>query len=253
MGDETRNAMKLPTVSVVTPTYRRHPFLEQLLRCVRLQDYPQSLIEVVILDDSPRPPVLRSEWTAGLNVRVVHSAVRVPLGEKRNRLHRYADGEVIVCFDDDDWYPPQRVSHAVEALQSSGLPLAGSSLLPIWFTGTGRMVAYGPYGPHHSCNGALAYTSAYARRHKHDGKRASGEEPSFTANYTAPMVQLDAARTMLAIAHPRNTVAKDETGDGRTPLPNLVQFPGLPHQSWRDWVTDEDSRAFYRRTFDLTD
>lgn len=244
---------RLPSVSVVTPTYRRHNFLEQLLRCVRLQDYPRALIEVVILDDSPRPPVIRPEWKADLAVRVVHSATRVPLGEKRNRLHRYADGEIIVCFDDDDWYPAQRIRHAVESLAASGLPLAGSSVLPIWFTATGRMVAYGPYGPNHSCNGALAYTRDYARRHKHDAARASGEEPAFTNGFTEPMVQLDPARTMLALAHGRNTVAKTEEGDIRTPLPNVVAMPSLPQASWRDWVTDEDSRAFYRRTFDLAD
>ena len=244
---------RLPTVSVVTPTYRRHAFLEQLLRCVRLQDYPRELIEVVILDDTQRAPVLRAEWKQDLNVRVVHSAVRVPLGEKRNRLHRYAEGDVIVCFDDDDWYPPQRISHAVESLQTSGLPLAGSSLLPIWFVETGRLVAFGPYGPYHSCNGALAYTRDYARRHKHDTTRGSGEEPSFTGNFSEPMVQLDASRTMLAIAHGRNTVAKSEEGDARTPLPNVVAVPSLPQATWRDWVADEESRAFYRRTFGLAD
>lgn len=239
---------KLPTVSIVTPTYRRHNMIEQLLRCVRLQDYPHALIETIILDDSPEPLVLREEWTAGLNVRVIRSATKVPLGEKRNRLNRFADGKIIVPFDDDDYYPATRVSHAVDMLQTSGLPLAGSSLLLMWFTLSDKLVAFGPYHDRHSCNGALAYTRGYARRHAYDVKATAGEEPSFTRNFSEPMVQLDSARTMLAIAHDENTVMKTEDGVGRCVLPH-PSHPGLPQTSWLDLVPDAESRAFYRRTF----
>lgn len=249
MSDSANSATRLPTVSIVTPTYRRHHYMEQLLRCVRLQDYPQSLIETIILDDSPEPLALREEWTAGLNVRLIRSTTKVPLGEKRNRLNRFADGKIIVPFDDDDYYPATRVSHAVEALARSGLPLAGSSLLLMWFAASDKLVAFGPYHDRHSCNGALAYTRGYARRHAYDSRVTAGEEPSFTKNFTEPMVQLDSARTMLAIAHHVNTVMKTEAGPGRCVLPDPARFPGLPQQSWLDLVPDEESRAFYRRMF----
>jgi len=240
---------KLPTVSIVTPTYRRQPFMEQLLRCVRLQDYPQSLIETIILDDSPEPLVLREEWTDGLNVRLIRSNAKVPLGEKRNRLNRFADGKIIVAFDDDDYYPSTRVSHAVEMLQSSGMKLAGSSLLLRWFVAADRLAALGPFHDRHSCNGAFAYTSGYARRHAYDAGAGDREEPSFTRNYTEPMVQLDSVKTMLAIAHHENTVPKTNEAMTQCLLPDPVRFPGLTQSNWLDLVPDEESRAFYRRQF----
>ena len=36
------------------------------------------------------------------------------LGRKRNLSHEMATCEVFVYMDDDDYYPPERVSHMVE-------------------------------------------------------------------------------------------------------------------------------------------
>jgi len=243
--------MALPTVSIVTPTYRRHAFIAQLLRCVRLQDYPQHLIEVVILDDSPAPLVSQEDWKTGLDVRLYRSETRVPLGEKRNRLNRFADGQIIVAFDDDDYYPATRVSHAVQSLQASGRKLAGSTVMLTWFTEDGTLAAFGPFHPNHSCNAAFAYTRGYARRHAYDPGAPLREEPSFTRNFSEPMVQLDPAKTMLAIAHQANTVPKTMEGGGRCVLPNPVRFPGLTQNSWLDFVPDAESRGFYRGLFGL--
>lgn len=41
---------------------------------------------------------------------------KMPLGKKRNIMHQKAHGSIIVYMDDDDYYPPERVSHAVEML-----------------------------------------------------------------------------------------------------------------------------------------
>jgi len=247
---------KLPTVSIITPTYQRHHFMEQLLRCVRLQDYPKHLMELLILDDSPEPLVLDDAWKEGLegmDIRVIRNQSKLSLGEKRNRLNRYADGKIIVAFDDDDYYPSTRVSHAVESLQQTGLPLAGSTMLLIWFVATNSLVAFGPYAQYHSCNGALAYTKAYVRKHRYDAKKNAGEEPAFTKDFSEPMVQLHPAKTMLAISHHENTVVKTEDGEARHRLPDLERFPWLPQTSWLDFVPDEESRAFYRRKFMLAD
>lgn len=241
--------MALPTVSIITPTYCRAAFIPQMLRCVRLQDYPQHLIEVVILDDSPEPLVLQQDWKTGLNVRLHRSASRIPLGEKRNRLNRFADGQIIVAFDDDDYYPATRVSHAVQTLQASECKIAGSTVMLIWHVRNGALVAAGPYHPNHSCNGAFAYTRGYGRRHAYDRTAMLGEEPAFTRNFTEPMAQLDPVKTMLAIAHQANTVPKMMEGDRHCVLPNPLRFPGLTRNSWLDFVPDEESRAFYRAMF----
>ena len=40
------------------------------------------------------------------------------LGKKRNIVHEKSKGEIIVYMDDDDYYPPERVSPPVEMLQT---------------------------------------------------------------------------------------------------------------------------------------
>ena len=50
------------------------------------------------------------------------------LGAKRNELNRLAKGGIIVAMDDDDYYPPDRVSSVVEAFKKNPkIELAGSS------------------------------------------------------------------------------------------------------------------------------
>lgn len=253
-SDQQSHIMSLPTVSVITPTYNRHAFIEQLIRCVRLQDYPQHLIELLIMDDSPEPIMIEDAWRGDLNIRVILSEQKLTLGMKRNSLNRFAKGKIIIPFDDDDYYPPTRISHAVERLQTSGKQLAGATLLFMWFPHSehvNSLYLLGPYGPNHSCNGAMAYTQAYAKKFQYDVSKNKGEEPAFTKNFTHPMVQLNPALTMMSIAHTQNTVHKDEKFLTQCTLPNPEKFPDFPQSNWLDFVKDEQSIAFYQRIFKL--
>lgn len=244
----------LPTVTVVVPTYNRHHFIPQLLHCIRQQDYPAHLVEVLIFDDSPTPLRISPSAVVGMNFQLFSSVNRVPLGEKRNFLNEKATGEIIVVFDDDDYYPPTRISHAVERLQTSGKMLAGSTLLFMWFPKSDKansLYLLGPYGDNHSCNGEMAYSKDYLKIARHIDDKMAGEEPSFTNNFTHPMVQLDPLHTRLLIAHDANTVAKNQANFINTILPNPQKFPQYPLTSWLDYVKDEQSRDFYRQMFNL--
>ena len=51
-------------------------------------------------------------------------------------------------MDDDDYYPPNRISHAVETLQNNPKALCcGSSIMFIYFKNIDIMYQFGPYGP----------------------------------------------------------------------------------------------------------
>jgi cellulose synthase/poly-beta-1,6-N-acetylglucosamine synthase-like glycosyltransferase len=47
------------------------------------------------------------------------------LSDLRNLGNDACKGDIIVCMDDDDYYPPERVQHAVESLENSPHLLAG--------------------------------------------------------------------------------------------------------------------------------
>lgn len=105
-------------VSVVTPTYGRERFLPLLYESFRGQNWPD--LELVIADDSPEP----SSFFRSIDdprVRYLHKAERRSTGAKRNFLVESARGEVIVLFDDDDYYAPDYVRFMVEALGTADL------------------------------------------------------------------------------------------------------------------------------------
>ncbi|MFN7678961.1 MAG: glycosyltransferase family 2 protein, partial [Cyanobacteriota bacterium] len=122
-----------PMVSVCTVTHNRRPLLSMLESCLLAQDYPYSRLEWIIVDDSTSGPLpdLHAARQAGIRVVWHEPATRMTLGAKRNLANSLARGEVIVVLDDDDFYPPTRIRHAVEALAATGSQVAGCDRLPL--------------------------------------------------------------------------------------------------------------------------
>ena len=115
----------LPTVSIIMPTNSRPEFVEHAIDSISRQDYPKGLLkEVVIVDDSPfhlRVPGLqlgsqRSPKTKDMNVVYVVLETPMSIGAKRNIALRYATGDVVSHFDDDDFYSPQRLQHQIQPI-----------------------------------------------------------------------------------------------------------------------------------------
>jgi len=205
MGKET------DFVSIITCTYKRVQFFENLKRMVAYQDYPHDKLEWVIIDDSPESSAsLFPENLDGIKVRYLFLKQKVPLGKKRDLINNAAKGKYLVNMDDDDFYPPCRVSHAVESLIKSGHPLAGSSKMFMYFCKDRSIYQLGPYRDNHGTAATLAYTKAYASEHFYfdpaNGNYA--EEGVFTEGWKHPMVQLDPMKTVLALSHTDNTIEK---------------------------------------------
>lgn len=100
-------------VSIVTPTYNRSAFLPRLYRLFAAQTHADC--ELVILDDSPQPTGFFDRLTDE-RVRYVHRPERLPLGIKRNILGELATGEVILHFDDDNYYSPTYIETMLNVL-----------------------------------------------------------------------------------------------------------------------------------------
>jgi len=106
----------LPTVSVVMPTNEgRHRFHELVDHMFNWQSYPASKISMLINDASYTDSPLADKWRQDLRItyhRDVPSKDR-PLGQRRNWLVDHASGDVIVHFDDDDFYNKNYVRYMV--------------------------------------------------------------------------------------------------------------------------------------------
>lgn len=197
-----------PFVSVVTPTYNRRSFLPNLIYQFNYQTYPQDRMELLIIDDSAESneDIIPKQD----NIKYIHLKEKISLGNKRNMLNKLSKGEIIVCFDDDDWYSCERVHHAVHKLTANPkIEIAGSTILHIYYIKLDQIYQFGPYGPNHSTNGPMAFKRSYLKNNNYDKTLDKAEESLFTKNFSNQLVQLDPYKTMICIAHGNNTVDKD--------------------------------------------
>ena len=131
------------------------------------------------------------------------------IGAKRNLLNRLATGKIIIAMDDDDYYPPTRVSNVVAAFEKNpAIQLAGSSEMLLYYTDTQTIYRMPSYSKKHATNGTMAWRNSYAATHQYDEFVTKAEEQSFLDNYQHPMIQLDF--TILVICHEDNTVDKQK-------------------------------------------
>ena len=214
MGKKNRKKNKkveLPFVSVCTPTFNRRPFIPSLIKCYNHQKYPKNRMEWIIVDDGTDKIEDLVKDLDIPNVKYIKLNEKITLGKKRNLMHTYCKGDIIVYMDDDDYYPPTRVSHAVEKLISSPNALAaGSSEMYIYFKNIDKMYQFGPYGPNHATAGTFAFKKELLDQTSYNEDKCLAEEKEFLKNFTVPFVQLEPKHTILVFSHSHNTCDKSK-------------------------------------------
>jgi len=233
----------LPFVSICTPTFNRRPFIKTMLACFRNQTYPIDLMEWIIVDDGTDKI---DDLIIQANIpQIQYFALdaKMALGEKRNYMHHHTKGEIIVYMDDDDYYPPERVSHAVETLlQNPTKEIAGSSQIFIYYKHDLHcMYQCGPYGENHATAGTFAFRRSLLLHTKYDDHLCLGEEKTFLKNYTLPMVQLDPYKTILVFSHEHNTFDKRKMLENKHP----EYFRECDVQV-RDFIRKEDEENIFQ-------
>lgn len=230
---------KYPFVSVCTPTFNRRPFIHSMITCFNAQDYPQDRMEWIVIDDGTDP--VEDLIASHPRVKYFKYETKMTLGKKRNLLHEKSRGEILVYMDDDDYYPPKRVSHAVEMLVSHPEALcAGSSEIYIYFKHIQQMKRFGPYGPNHATAGTFAFKRKLLKQHRYNDEACLAEERAFLKDYTVPFVQLDPMKVILVFSHEHNTF------DKRKLLVNAN--PDVVRDSPKkvmDFIKDSALRKFY--------
>ena len=199
--------MSLPFVSICTPTFNRRPFIPMILNCFDKQTYPKDKMEWIIIDDGTDK--IEDLVKNHPNIKYFKYDNKMTLGKKRNIMHQKCKGSIIVYMDDDDYYPPERVSHAVETLKKNPSALcAGSSEMYIYFKHIGKMIQFGPYSPNHSTAATFAFRRDLLKKTKYNNDACLAEEKEFLKNYTIPFVQLDPLKTILVFSHIHNSFDK---------------------------------------------
>jgi glycosyltransferase involved in cell wall biosynthesis len=213
-----KNNKHYPYVSICTPTFNRRPFIETMFQCFRNQDYPKHRMEWIIVDDGTDKIRDLIEASNIPEIRYFELEEKIMLGAKRNFMHKQCKGSIIVYMDDDDYYPPDRVSHAVERLLGDQKALcAGSSEIYIYFKHVQKMIQCGPYGPNHATAGTFAFKKELLDNTRYEDEAAIAEEKAFLKDYTIPFVQLDPLKSILVFSHEHNTYDKRKMFDNAHP------------------------------------
>jgi hypothetical protein len=207
-----------PMVSVCTPTFNRRPFIQNMFACFLNQTYPKNRIEWIIVDDGSDKIKDLIDKSNIPQIRYFAVDKKMTLGAKRNYMHSFVRGSIVVYMDDDDYYPPERIQHAVEKLQgNTGALCAGSSEIYIYFKHIQKMYQCGPYGPNHATAGTFAFRTELLKQTKYEEHAALAEERAFLKDYSIPFVQLDPLKSILVFSHEHNTFDKRKMLDAPHP------------------------------------
>ena len=237
---------KQPFVSICTPTFNRRPFILTMFECFKNQNYPKDKMEWIIVDDGTDKieDLIKASGIPQIKYFAIDD--KMNLGKKRNFMHEKTRGSIIVYMDDDDYYPPDRVSHAVERLQRSPKALcAGSSELYIYYKDLKKMYQCGPYGPNHSTAATFAFRRELLNQTRYEDHAALAEERAFLKNYTIPFVQLDPLKSILVFSHNHNTFDKKkllEHGENN--------FQKTSSRTVDEFIKDKAMKEFYMETID---
>jgi glycosyltransferase involved in cell wall biosynthesis len=171
---------------VCTPTFNRRPFIPYLKKCFEHQTYPKDRIEWIIIDDGTDP--IEDLVKDIEQVKYFYYEEKMLLGKKRNLMHSKCSGDIIIYMDDDDYYPEQRISHAVETLiENPSFLVAGSSEMHFYFDSRNQVYQCGPYKDYHATAATFAFRKELLLETSYNEENALAEERHFLKNYTIPL------------------------------------------------------------------
>jgi len=163
------------------------------------------------------------------------------LGRKRNLMHTKCSGDIIIYMDDDDYYPPERISHAVKTLLDNPTYLiAGSSEMYVYFDSKKCVYRCGPYKEYHSTAATFAFRKELLLETSFNNENALAEEKYFLKNYTIPLKQLDSLKSIIVFSHQHNSLNKEKL------LINLEMTKTvLTDYNVNDLISDPILKQFY--------
>ncbi len=219
------------------PTANRRRFVPSAIELFLAQDYDDK--ELVIIDDGadsvadiiPHHPQIRYHREASGSQS---------LGGKRNLACDLSRGDVILHWDDDDWYAPWRISYQAECLIREDLDLCGLDR-PLFVDAlAGEAWEYTLMGAAAGwlCGATLGYRKSFWRDHRFPEIRI-GEDTRFVRSARGARIgALPDNRCFLARIHAANTATKRPRG--RWPARPMDTVRSLVGADWDQYFGSRD-------------
>jgi glycosyltransferase involved in cell wall biosynthesis len=196
----------LPLVSCIMPTANRQKFIPFAIQYFQRQDYPNA--ELIILDDG-----LESiEQIIPTDPKIKYTRVnqkQALVGAKRNQACSLATGEIIMHWDDDDWYASDWISWQMKVLNATKADICGLSQLFFYDPAIRKSWKYiYPANERPWVGGAtMAYSKAFWQTHPFRDMQV-GEDNQFVWFSGAKVAAHQYFGGFVSILHPGNTSPK---------------------------------------------
>ena len=237
---------KLPSVSIITPTYDRRKLFYMAIRNFENFNYPKEKLEWIIIDDTPEdldqiddilPTDDRIKY---LKIKGIKQKLTV--AHKRNLGVAKATNDIIIHMDDDDYYPPESVIARVKALikyAPKGIECVGCTKIGTYdlISKTSSMSTDGPIS---LSEASMAYSKQFWHARNFDETCQRGEHKYFTENRLHKILDLPYSFIIIALNHRKNITGKlrENSED------NILKKTGTnEHANYYD-MWDEDLQMF---------
>jgi len=220
-----------PLVSCVMPTADRPRWVPLAIQYFLRQDYPNR--ELVILDDGERDVEDLIPIDSRIRYKRLHG--KRTLGAKQNLCVAESRGDLVLHWDDDDWFAVRRISSQVGALLRADAEICGLPAMLFHELRTGRTWRYElqpETGRLWLAGGSLLYTKGFWSRSPFPDRQAGADTSFIWSQSLAGAAMLADDEIYVAMIHDRNS------------SPKIVQ------PNWTPWHGDlrriiGDDFAFY--------
>ena len=197
--------MNEPLVSCIMPTANRQKFIPLAIHNFLQQDYPNT--ELIIIDDGlesvehlvPDHPKIRYFYSEPIGT----------IGIKRNKACEKASGEIIMHWDDDDWYASNWVSMQVNALETSHADITGLNMIMFYSPSLEKRWIYEDSDLEKPwiCGATMAYKKSFWENHPFKDIQV-GEDYDFVYNTGVKTYAIGYFTGFIAILHAHNSSIK---------------------------------------------
>lgn len=191
-------------------TSRRRRFVPQAIRYFLAQAYENK--ELLIVADGPES--IADLVPEDSRIRYLHLDGGRTLGAKRNCCVEAARGDLIMHWDDDDWFSSRRIDYQVTELLEAEAEICGLRQMLFYESATGRTFLYEyPLGQRAwLAGGSLLYTKAFWRRSPFPDVQVASDTRFVWAQRMDRSVTLKEFDFYVALIHPENTSRKNSRG-----------------------------------------
>jgi glycosyltransferase involved in cell wall biosynthesis len=194
-------------VSALMPTFNRREFIPRAIDCFLKQQFlPDWEVELVVLDDGTDQ--VKDLIPENPRIRYFFEQPKKNHSTKMNRCAELAQGDYLIVWDDDDFYPPTRLARQIQPLiENPKYVVSGTSTLFYYRHGTREAYRYTNQG---YWIGAIAFRKDVWQGRHFDGKRTPGADNRWLQQTPKDQwCDLKDATLVCAAIHPTNDCRKN--------------------------------------------